>query len=89
MDIHPYRKPGNKLYDFPSAFCQQGKSSVWLCEDIASLQIFLPWEFKGSVWESDKLILNDCRWFPETADVIFFLWKIRILAAAAGAAIPH
>ena len=44
---------------------------------------------KGSVWESDKLILNNGRWFPETADVIFSLWKIRILAAAAGAAIPH
>ena len=31
--------------------------------------------FKGSVWESDKLILNDGRWFPETADVIFFSEK--------------
>ena len=30
---------------------------------------------KGSVWESDKLILNDGRWFPETADVIFFSEK--------------
>ena len=30
---------------------------------------------KGSVWETDKLILNDGRWFPETADVIFFSEK--------------
>ena len=30
---------------------------------------------KGSVRESDKLILNDGRWFPETADVIFFSEK--------------
>ena len=33
---------------------------------------------KGSVWESDKLILNDGRWFPETADVIFFSEKFVI-----------
>ena len=30
---------------------------------------------KGSVWESYKLILNDGRLFPETADVIFFSEK--------------
>ena len=32
-------------------------------------------DVKGSVWESDKLILNDGRWFPETADVIIFSEK--------------
>ena len=31
--------------------------------------------FKGRVWELHKLILNDGRWFPETADVIFFSEK--------------
>ena len=30
---------------------------------------------KGRVWELHKLILNDGRWFPETADVIFFSEK--------------
>ena len=36
---------------------------------------FIGLYIKGSVWESDKLILNDGRWFPETADVIFFSEK--------------
>ena len=32
-------------------------------------------DLKGRVWELHKLILNDGRWFPETADVIFFSEK--------------
>ena len=39
---------------------------------LSSDTYFLFRSVKGRVWELHKLILNDGRWFPETADVIFF-----------------
>ena len=45
---------------------------VFMLKEVFIIKIY---SIKGSVWESDKLILNDGRWFPETADVIFFSEK--------------
>ena len=58
MDIRPYRKPGSKLYDFPSAFYQQGKTSVWLCGYCLSAN-FLAWH---ALSYSRNLLLALTRW---------------------------